>query len=83
LHAFYLAETNNETPGYGKLGFENDLILKYKIAEWGELEGGYCFFLPTASLREIQDVQNDKFSQFIYLQLTLTPNLFSQSTNSK
>lgn len=83
FHSFSLAQTNPETPTDKELGVENDLVVKYKYSEWGELEGGYCFFLPNESLKVIQNVKNDKFSQFFYLQLTLTPNIFRQNTNSE
>ncbi|NTW24896.1 MAG: alginate export family protein [Lentimicrobium sp.] len=78
-HYFTLAQVNPSTPAEKELGFENDLILKFRFSEWGELESGYCFFVPTASLKTLQNVPNDKFSQFFYLQLTLTPNLFKQT----
>lgn len=78
-HYFALAQVNTSTPSAKELGFENDFILKFKFSDWGELESGYCFFLPTASLKTLQNIPNDKFSQFFYLQLTLTPNLFKQS----
>ena len=83
LHSFSLAQTNPGTPQEKGLGVENDLIVKYKFSEWGELEGGYCFFLPTETLKVIQNVTNDKFSQFFYLQLTLTPNIFKLNTDSQ
>lgn len=75
-HYFSLAATNPTTPEQRELGTENNLIIKYKFAQWGDLEGGHCFFLPTTTLKEIQSVEKSKFSQFIYLQLTLTPSLF-------
>jgi len=78
-HYFQLAQTNSSTPANKNLGYENDLVLKYKFSDWGALESGYMFFLPTASLETIQGVANSKFSQFFYLQLTLTPALFNQA----
>lgn len=80
-HYFCLAQTNPTTPDRKKLGYENDLTLKHKFAGWGELESGYFFYLPTGSLKTIQGVDNDKFSQFIYLQLTVTPSLFVSERN--
>ena len=77
-HYFQLAQTNPSTPADKNLGYENDLILKYKFNDWGALEFGYMFFLPTESLKTIQNVPENKLSQFIYLQLTLTPTLFKQ-----
>jgi hypothetical protein len=75
-HYFKLAQTNTNTPKDKSLGYENDLVLKYKFSEWGAVESGYMFFLPTESLKTIQGVSDSKFSNFFYLQLTLTPNLF-------
>ena len=79
-HYFQLAQTNPQTPTEKNLGYENDLVLKYKFSDWGAVESGYMFFLPTSSLEKLQKVQDSKFSQFFYLQLTLTPNLFKQTT---
>lgn len=81
-HYFQLAQTNPTTPTDKNLGYENDLVLKYKFNDWGALESGYMFFLPTESLKTIQGVANDKFSQFFYLQLTITPTLFKQQANN-
>lgn len=75
-HYFRLAQTNENTPANKNLGYENDLVLKCKFSDWGVLEGGYLFFLPTTSLKTIQNVPETKFSQFFYLQLTVTPILF-------
>ena len=80
-HYFTLAQANPATPEKAELGFENDFIFKYKFNDWGDLESGYCFFLPTESLETIQGVQDSRFSQFFYLQLTITPNLFKQTPN--
>jgi len=77
-HYFSLVQTNEKTLEEPALGFENDLILLYNFAPWGQLESGYCFFLPTKTLKEIQSVDKDKFSGFFYLMVTLTPNLFKQ-----
>lgn len=79
-HYFQLAQTNPNTPADKNLGYENDLILKYKFSDWGTLESGYMFFLPTSTLETIQGVPDSKFSQFFYLQLTLTPNLFKEAS---
>lgn len=72
---FQLTQSNDLTPQNKNLGFENDLVLKYQFNEWGNLESGYCFFTPTESLRTLQNVSNNKFSQFVYIQLTITPKL--------
>lgn len=79
FHFFSLAETNPATPSDKNLGTENDLVAKFKFADWGLLEGGYFFYLPTESLKTIQGVKNGGFSQFLYVQLCVTPSLFKQS----
>jgi hypothetical protein len=75
-HYFQLEQTNPATPDDRNLGYENDLVLKYQLANWGALESGYLFYLPTGSLKTIQGVEDDKFSQFLYVQLTVSPSLF-------
>jgi len=82
-HYFSLSQTNPNTPKNKDLGFENDLVLKYKFSEWGVMEGGYLFLLPTKSLKTMQNISNEKFAQFAYLQLTLTPVLFNQKDHQK
>ncbi len=77
-HVFSLAQINPNTPVDKELGYENDLVVKYNFSDWGGLEGGYSFFLPTSTLRTIQNIQENKFSQFLYLQLVITTNLFKQ-----
>jgi len=76
LHFFQLAEINPGTPTDKNLGVENDLVVKFKFSDWGLLEGGYLFYLPTETLKTIQNVPDGKFSQFVYLQLCITPTLF-------
>ncbi len=80
VHTFSLAQTNPTTPAEKHLGYENDLVLKYKFSDWGAIESGYMFFLPTKSLETIQKVTDSKFSQFFYFQLSLTPVLFKQAS---
>lgn len=79
-HFFQLAETNDLTSTDPNLGMENDLILKYKAYDWGELELGYCFFLPTETLKKIQNTADNKFSQFVYLQFTVKSTVFRRRT---
>lgn len=78
LHYFQLAQSNPTTPVDKSLGFENDLVLRYRFSDWGALESGYSFFLPTESLKTLQGVPNNDFSQFFYVMLTFTPSLFKQ-----
>ena len=81
-HYFWLAKTNPNTPANKNLAFENDLVLKYIFRTWGTLEGGYSFMIPTTSLKELQQISSEKTPQFIYLQLTIKPLLYThQATN--
>ncbi len=82
-HYFRLARTNPQTPGDRDLGYENDLLLKYNFRTWGTLETGYAFMLPTATLKTLQGIENEKFPQFIYIQLTLVPTLFTYDPAQK
>lgn len=75
VHHFRLAQTNEISPKNPDLGWENDLVCGYRFNTWGNIEAGYLFYLPTASLKEIQKRSEHKFSQFFYLQLTLVPSL--------
>ncbi|MBE9509471.1 MAG: alginate export family protein [Bacteroidetes bacterium] len=81
-HYFQLAQINANTPNNKNLGYENDLMLKCKFSDWGSIESGYVFYLPTESLKILQGVSNNKFSQFFYLELTLKPTLFKQEAKS-
>lgn len=76
-HYFSLAQTNPNTPVHKYLAFENDLVLKYIFRTWGALEGGYSFMILTASLKELQQTCSEKTPQFIYLQLTIKPLLYT------
>lgn len=80
-HLFSLAQTNANTPDNKDLGFENDVILKYKHSDVVNIETGYLFFLPTDNLKQLQGITNDTFSQFLYVQLTITPKLFQITNN--
>ncbi len=75
-HYFRLDQVNPLTPANKNLGFENDLIVKYKFNSWGTLESGFLFMLPTESLKTIQNVPDAKFSNFTYFQLTILPTLY-------
>ncbi len=79
-HYFQLAKTNPNTPDDKKLGFENDLLFKHQFRSWGSVEAGYSFFLPTSTLRTIQGVEDNSFSQFLYVQLTINPSLLNLNT---
>lgn len=77
-HFFSLAEINSKTPQEKYLGFENDLLVSYAFNSWGKLEVGYSFVLPTESLKLLQGVPNEKFSQFLYCQLAISTDIFNQ-----
>ena len=77
-HYFQLAQTNPAAPDDKNLGYENDLVLKYTFSDWGALESGCIFHLPTETLKTLQGVDNAVLQQFVYFQLTLTPTLFQQ-----
>ncbi|PKP50946.1 MAG: hypothetical protein CVT92_13940 [Bacteroidetes bacterium HGW-Bacteroidetes-1] len=80
-HYFTLSQANQLTPSDKALGFENDLLLRYRFSTWGNLEGGYSFMLPTETLKAVQNVPDNKFSQFFYLQLTLSTEIFRQTAS--
>lgn len=83
-HYFQLAQANENTPRNKNLGFENDFVVKYSFSDWCALECSYILFIPTNTLEAIQRITNNKYSQFMYLQLTVTPKLFSNiNTNNQ
>jgi hypothetical protein len=78
FHHFRLAQTNMLTGANPDLGFENDLIFQMKTSDWGMLELGYCLYLPSETLKLIQNVNNPGFAHFAYVQFTVNTNIFSQ-----
>jgi hypothetical protein len=77
-HYFRLDKTNALTLSDKNLGYENDFIITYNFAEWGSVEGGYLFMLPTNTLKTIQNITDSRFAQFIYVQLSVTPKIFKE-----
>jgi hypothetical protein len=77
-HYLQLAEINEISPNTKYLGFENDIVARYRILPSVNLEAGYSVVIPEKALATIQGVANEKVSQFFYLQLNITPNLFKQ-----
>ncbi|HKM94902.1 MAG TPA: alginate export family protein [Prolixibacteraceae bacterium] len=75
-HYFMLSQLNELTPNNKNLGFENDLVAKYKFSDWGALEFGYLFIIPTESLKTINNIADNNLGQFLYLQLIISPKLF-------
>lgn len=79
VHYFMLSALNQSSPADRKLGLENDLVLKFRISEWGNLESGFLFFRPEESLMTIHEITDpSKLSFFSYLMLTINPTLFRQ-----
>jgi hypothetical protein len=78
-HFLALAQTNTSTPEEKYLGYENDILVNYKFADWGALEGGYFFIVPTDALRSLQGVTNDKHSHYFFIMLTISPTIFKQA----
>jgi len=76
VHYFSLAQNNLLTPHGYFLGLENDLVLRYRFSTWGVVEVGHLFFLRTPTLEKLQGVTAERFPQFFYTMLTLTPRLF-------
>ncbi|MBN2727772.1 MAG: alginate export family protein [Bacteroidales bacterium] len=73
IHSFLLSE---EIPGglYDKnLGQEADLVLKYKIKDYGILESGYSYYFRSKSLNHLKNVENTKLfpPQFFYIMLSV------------
>lgn len=83
-HYFTLAQEVNKYNEGGaiigtidkNLGFENDIVLKYKFSKSGAFESGYAFFLPTDNLKDIQGITDTKYSHFFYVMLTFTPKIY-------
>ena len=79
FHAFYnqfaIADANkNLMPLY--LGFEQDILLVYKIQNNVKIEFGTSYLTPTASLQEIQKGSFPKTAFWSYFQITATPEFF-------
>lgn len=78
LHYFAQARGNQYTNYSPGLGIENDLIMNYRIYPMASLQAGYCFYVPTETMKYIQNKPDGRFSQFIYLQLTVSTTIFEQ-----
>ena len=80
LHYFSLANelSADQTDVY--LGVENDLSLKVKLNKWAQLQAGYSVMSPGETLKVIQKIDDAKIPQFVYLQLTVKAELFTNQT---
>ena len=58
------------------LGFENDILFKYQPHKIIGLEAGYSFLIPTEGLEYVKNTVTNKFNQWVYLQITITPEFF-------
>lgn len=58
------------------LGFENDILFKYQPHKIIGLEAGYSFLIPTEGLEYVKNTVTNKFNQWAYLQITITPEFF-------
>jgi hypothetical protein len=76
LHYFSLLVNNAIAPTQKKLAWENDFIVRYKIAEWGTLEYGFLFLIPYEGLKQIQQVPRPASPIFTYLMLTVNTRVF-------
>ena len=77
-HYFAQARKNQYTENKPGLGIENDLIANWRICPGASLRAGYCFYVPTGTLKYIHNKPDAGFSQFIYLQLTVSTTIFDQ-----
>jgi len=66
-HYFQLAQTNAETPENRALGYENEIAFDYRFREWGTLQGGYLFHIPTDSFKTLQGVEDGGFSSLMFV----------------
>jgi hypothetical protein len=80
-HYFRLANTNNLTPNKKDLGMENELSINWKINDFTELETSWLIYNPTESFQTMKGYQSDKYPQFVYLELTINPTLFTQQND--
>lgn len=78
-HYFRLAEQNAQMSKNKALGYENELEIKYKLNDWSAVKAAYLFYLPTDTFKAMQNVTNNKFAQFAFLELTINPTMFNNS----
>ncbi|MEI6681431.1 MAG: hypothetical protein WCO44_02325 [Bacteroidota bacterium] len=61
------------------LGSELDLMLSYKPFSNFEVNGAYCFFLPTSTMEKLNGLKQgtSKWAQYAYIMLTYKPTFFN------
>ncbi len=61
------------------LGSEVDLMVVYKPVPNFEINGAYCFFLPTSTMERFNglNVETSQWAQYAYVMLTYKPNFFN------
>lgn len=61
------------------LGTEMDVVYNYDPLPYIGLEAGYSFMLASQQLESLKKMENTKFPQWAYLQITINPTLFKWS----
>ncbi|MFC5538749.1 hypothetical protein ACFPQ1_30865 [Rhodocytophaga aerolata] len=60
------------------LGFENDLSYNYKISPAIDMQGGFSYLLPTASMELLNKVKDaQRIPVWSYLMISFKPRVFS------
>jgi len=61
------------------LGSELDMMVTYKVLPNFEVNGAYCFFLPTSTMERLNGLTpgTSKWAQYAYLMLTWKPAFFN------
>lgn len=77
-HFFSLSQHNNLTPDSKYLGYENELKFNYRFDDWGNLEAAWLFYLTTDSFEQLQNINNPRFPQFVYVSLSVNTNIFKE-----
>jgi hypothetical protein len=77
-HFFSLAQHNLLTPDSKYLGYENELKFNYRFEHWGNLEAAWLFYLTTDSFEQLQNINNPRFPQFVYVSLSVNTNIFKE-----
>ncbi len=58
------------------LGMENDFIVRIRLDKWSALDFGYMFFLPTEHFKSIQNIDEARFPQYAFMQISINPDRF-------
>lgn len=77
-HYFSLAQTNEITPTGKKLGYENELELKYSLSKNINIKAAYLFYLPTDNFKQMKSSDISNYQQFTFIEITINPTIFKQ-----